>query len=82
MERRQRGEARRNGNPWESDEGSGTRSSAEEQFEAIDKEMAIAKHREEMGDKYIDILVDMYMKNIETMLMKFREKYDGSDGKG
>ena len=32
-------------NPWESDDGSGTRSSsAEEQFEALDKEMMMEKY--------------------------------------
>ena len=74
-EKKRRGTKERN--LWVLDEGFGTRSSAEEQFEAIDKEMIMAKHREEMGIKYIDMLVDMDMKDIETMLMKFRENMTG-----
>ena len=46
-------------NPWESDGGSEAKSSAEEQFDVIDKAALMEKHRKEWRNKYIDMMVDM-----------------------
>ena len=43
-------------NPWQSDGGSETKSSAEEPFEVIDKAALMAEHRKELGNKYIDMM--------------------------
>ena len=61
-------------NPWESDEGSGARSSsAEEQFKELDKEELMENHRRAMGNGHIDMLANMNTEQAEEMLMKFRE---------
>ena len=83
VEKGQKGEdgtRRREKDPWESDEVSGARGSAEEQFETVDKEWIMSNHREEMGDECVDSMVDMDVKDMETMLMKCRETMTGVTG--
>ena len=55
-------------NPWESDGGSGERSSAEEQFEIPDKAALMVEHRKVMGNRYVDMLVDMVMEDVKRYL--------------
>ena len=65
-------------NPWESDDGSGAKSSsAEEQFEELDKEKVMEDHRKAMGSGHIDALVDMDPNAVEEMLMRCRENMTG-----
>ena len=66
-------------NPWESDEGSETKSSAESQFEVMDKAALMAEHRRELGNKCIDMPLDMDMKDIEAKLTEFREVTEGTE---
>ena len=80
-------------NPWESEDGSGVpswaqevpwsddglgaESSAEEQFEESDKEKVMEDHREAMGSGHIDALVEMDLEAVERMLMRCWEKMTG-----
>ena len=40
----------------------------------MDEAAIMAKHRKEVGNKYIDMLVDMDMQDIEAKLTTFREE--------
>ena len=73
-------EMKKEKNPW-SDDGLGTKSSsAEEQFEALDKETMMEKYRKDMESGSVDVLAEMDAKQAEEMLLKFCE-LDGSTGR-
>ena len=76
---RRNGKAGKERNLWESDGGSEAKSSAEEQFEVIDKAALMAEHRKELGNKYIDMMVNMDAKDIEAKLTEFRAVTEGTD---
>ena len=66
-------------NPWESDGGSGARISAEEQFEILDKAALMEDHRKVMGNRYVDMLVDMEMEDVKAKLEELRETTEGTE---
>ena len=70
---------KREGNPWESDGGSGVRSSAEEPFEILDKAALMVEHRKVMGNRYVDMLVDMEMEDVKAKLEELREMTEGTE---
>ena len=70
---------RKESNPWESDGGSETKSSAEEQFDVIDKAALMEEHRKELGNKYIDMMVDMEVEDIKAKLEELREMTEGTE---
>ena len=67
-----RGKKKKQGNPWESDGASGERSSAEEQFEMLDKAAIMAEHRKVMGNSYVDMLADMEMEDVKAKVEEFK----------
>ena len=67
-----RGKKKKRGNPWESDGASGERSSAEEQFEMLDKAAIMAEDRKVMGNSYVDMLADMEMEDVKAKVEEFK----------
>ena len=63
-----RGKKKKQGNPWESDGGSGEMSSAEEQFEVMDKAAFMEEHRKVMGNSYVDMWADMEMEEVKAQV--------------
>ena len=59
---------KKDNNPWESDGGSEAKSSAEEQFDVIVKAVLMEEHRKELGNKYIDIMVEREVEDIKAKL--------------
>ena len=70
---------KKEGNPWESDGGSGVRSSAEEPFEILEKAALMVEHRKVMGNRYVDMLVDMEMEDVKAKLEELREMTEGTE---
>ena len=73
------GKKKKQGNPWESDGASGERSSAEEQFEILDKAALMVEHRKVMGNSYVDMLVDMEMEDVKAKLEELRKMTEGTE---
>ena len=67
------------GQPLESDGASGERSSAEEQFEMLDKEVLMAEHRRVMGNSYMDMLVDLEMEDVKARLDELKRLSEGTE---
>ena len=74
-----RGKKKKRVNPWESDGASGERSSAEEQFEMLDKEVLMAEHRKVMGNSYVDMLVDLEMEDVKAKLDELKRLSEGTE---
>ena len=74
-----RGKKKKQGNPWESDGGSGEMSSAEEQFEIMDKAAFMAEHRKVMGNSYVDMWVDMEMEEVKAQVEELRRLSEGTE---
>ena len=65
-------------NPWESEDGSGTRgSSAEEQFEELDKEMIMEHLTGGLWEPHTSTSWRKWTRRWREMLMKFRENITG-----
>ena len=75
-----RGKKKKQGNPWESDGGSGEMSSAEEQFEVMDKAAFMEEHRKVMGNSYVDMWADMEMEEVKAQVEEFEEAVRGNRG--
>ena len=74
-----RGKKKKQGNPWESDGGSGEMRSAEEQFEIMDKAAFMAEHRKVMGNSYVDMWVDMEMEEVKAQVEELRRLSEGTE---
>ena len=73
------GKKKKQGIPWESDGASGERSSAEEQFEIMEKAVLMAEHRKVMGNSYVDMLVDMEMEDVKAKLDELKRLSEGTE---
>ena len=74
-----RGKKKKQGTPWESDGAAGERSSAEEQFEIMDKAVLMAEHRKVMGNSHVDMLVDMEMEDVKAKLDELKRLSEGTE---